>query len=246
MLKSISNLLAVGMLSSLALAQSATPAPANQTAVNPAPKTTTAAKTKAAPKPATPAKSTTASKPSTAPKSSTAKKTAPVPAVKPAAKPVAKKPAPAAAAKPVAKKPEVKKPAVKVAEKPKPSPAKTPAADEKVKTVALDPHRRDPFVNPLQLQEDKMRNTAACTTGARCLMIDQVVLKGVVKTQAGMIAMVENSAKKQYNLREKDPVYNGFVLKITGDTVVFKETTVDTLGKSTSKEVVKRVTVPAV
>jgi len=147
-------------------------------------------------------------------------------------------------------KPEAKKaaPAVKVAEKPKPSAAKTAAANEKeqVKTVALDPHRRDPFVNPLQLQEDKMRNTAACTTGARCLMIDQVVLKGVVKTQAGMIAMVENSAKKQYNLREKDPVYNGFVLKITGDTIVFKETTMDTLGKSTSKEVVKRVTVPAV
>jgi Tfp pilus assembly protein PilP len=112
--------------------------------------------------------------------------------------------------------------------------------------VALDPHRRDPFVNPLQLQEDKMKNTAACTTGARCLMIDQVVLKGVVKTQAGMIAMVENSAKKQYNLREKDPVYNGFVLKITGDTIVFKETTVDTIGKSNTREVVKRVTVPAV
>jgi len=135
---------------------------------------------------------------------------------------------------------------VKVADKPKPSAAKADSSDEKVKTVALDPHRRDPFVNPLQLQEDKMKNTAACTTGARCLMIDQVVLKGVVKTQAGMIAMVENSARKQYNLREKDPVYNGFVLKITGDTIVFKETTTDTLGKSTSKEVVKRVTVPAV
>lgn len=106
--------------------------------------------------------------------------------------------------------------------------------------------RRDPFVNPMQLQEDKMRNTEACTTGARCLMIDQVVLKGVVKTQAGMIAMVENAARKQYNLREKDPVYNGFVLKITGDTIVFKQSTVDNLGKTTDKEVVKRVTAPAV
>ena len=106
--------------------------------------------------------------------------------------------------------------------------------------------RRDPFVNPMQLQEEKMKGTTACTTGARCLMIDQVVLKGVVKTQQGMIAMVENAARKQYNLREKDPVYNGFVLKITGDTIVFKESIVDTLGKTTSKEVVKRVTVPSV
>jgi Tfp pilus assembly protein PilP len=73
-----------------------------------------------------------------------------------------------------------------------------------------------------------------------------VVLKGVVKTPAGMIAMVENAAKKQYNLREKDPVYNGFVLKITGDSIVFRETVTDLLGNSSSKEVVKRVTVPAV
>lgn len=151
--------------------------------------------------------------------------------------------------KPAAKVP-VKKvvSAPKVAGKPKPSPVKA-AGNEgriKVKTIAMDSRRRDPFVNPLQLQDDKLRNTAACTTGARCLMIDQVVLKGVVKTQAGMIAMVENASKKQYNLREKDPVYNGFVLKITGDTIVFKESNVDNLGKATSKEVVKRVTVPAV
>ncbi len=133
------------------------------------------------------------------------------------------------------------------AEKPKPSPIKDDSArDKKVKVIAMDPSRRDPFVNPIQLQEDKIKNTAACTTGARCLAIDQVILKGVVQTQAGMIAMVENAGRKQYNLREKDPVYNGFVLKITGDTIVFQETTVDNVGKATSKEVVKRVTVPAV
>jgi Tfp pilus assembly protein PilP len=77
-------------------------------------------------------------------------------------------------------------------------------------------------------------------------MIQQVVLKGVVKTQGGMIAMVENAAKKQYNLREKDPVFNGFVLKITSDSIVFRETVTDLLGNASSREVVKRVTVPAV
>ena len=123
---------------------------------------------------------------------------------------------------------------------------KDAAAKDKDKTAAMNPRHRDPFVNPLQLQDEKMRNTAACTTGARCLMIDQVVLKGVVKTTSGMIAMVENSARKQYNLREKDPVYNGFVLKITGDSIVFKESAIDTLGKTNTREVVKRVTVPAV
>ena len=227
MLKSISNLVLVGIMSGLAAAQTTNPAPANPPAANPT--AATKAKAKVPAKPTTAAKPTTPAKPAAASKPANKATTA------------AKKTTPPPAAKPAPKKPEVK-----VAEKPKPSPTKKAADDEKLKTVAMDPHRRDPFVNPLQLQEDRMKNTAACTTGARCLMIDQVVLKGVVKTQEGMIAMVENSAKKQYNLREKDPVYNGFVLKITGDTIVFKETTVDTLGKSTSKEVVKRVTVPAV
>ena len=91
-----------------------------------------------------------------------------------------------------------------------------------------------------------MRSTSVCTTGARCLIIDQVVLKGVVKTTSGMIAMVENAAKKQYNLREKDPVFNGVVQKISGDSVIFRETITDNLGKQTAKEVVKRVTAPVI
>ena len=143
--------------------------------------------------PGTPVK-TTAAKTQTPAKATVAIKTVAKPVVKPAAAP----------AKKVA-------PPVKTAEKAKPSPVKEATTKDKEKTVAMNAHHRDPFVNPMQLQEDKLKNTAACTTGARCLMIDQVVLKGVIKTTQGMIAMVENSARKQYNLREKDPVYNGFV-----------------------------------
>jgi Tfp pilus assembly protein PilP len=91
-----------------------------------------------------------------------------------------------------------------------------------------------------------MRSNPACTTGARCLVISQVVLKGVVKTQNGWIAMVENAAKKQYNLHEKDAVQNGVVTKITGDSIVFTETVTDPLGRPVSREVVKRVTAPVV
>ena len=78
------------------------------------------------------------------------------------------------------------------------------------------------------------------------MIIAQVVLKGTVKTKEGMIAMVENAAKKQYNLRENDQVLNAYVLKITGDSIVFRETVRDLLGKTTNKDVVKRVTVPAI
>ncbi|HUR36802.1 MAG TPA: hypothetical protein VM009_03230, partial [Terriglobales bacterium] len=105
--------------------------------------------------------------------------------------------------------------------------------------------RRDPFINPVKMRTERLEGPA-CTTGSRCLVADQVTLKGVVKTQQGMIAMVENTTKKQYNLREKDPIYNGFVLKITGDSVVFKENTTDNSGRPVTREVVKRVTVPVV
>lgn len=186
---------------------------------------------------------TSATKPATKPAPATT-------SAKPAASPAASKSAAPAAAKtqaPAPKpaaKPSAPKPAATMAEsKPK---AEKPAAAKPAATSTKYSGRRDPFVNPVKMRQERMATTAACTTGAKCLMIDQVVLKGIVKTQQGMIAMVENSAKKQYNLREKDPVYNGFVVKITGDSIVFKENTTDNSGRPTTREVVKRVTVPVV
>jgi len=82
--------------------------------------------------------------------------------------------------------------------------------------------------------------------GKRCLAIDQISLKGVVKADSGMIAVVVNSLNKAYFLRENDPVFNGYVVKITGDSIVFQETLQDRLGKSFTREVVKKITTPAV
>jgi Tfp pilus assembly protein PilP len=232
------NFLIIGLLAGTALAQTAaTPA---KTAT---PTPSSATKSTAAPttKPAAATKTTTATP------AATSAKTSAKPAVKPASqllkpsttmapkKSVAVSPKPKPVTPVVPKKAEVKeaKPAVKKEVKETKAPVKTAA-------------RRDPFISPIRLQEDKMKSTSICTTGARCLIIDQVVLKGIVKTTSGMIAMVENAAKKQYNLKEKDPVFNGFVLKISGDTVVFRETITDNLGNQTAKEVVKRVTAPVI
>ena len=85
-----------------------------------------------------------------------------------------------------------------------------------------------------------------CGTGKRCLVIDQTNLQGVVKAPNGMIAVVANSANKAYFLRENDPVYNGYVMRITPDTVVFRETITDKLGRTSTREVVKKVNAPAV
>jgi len=103
--------------------------------------------------------------------------------------------------------------------------------------------RRDPFVSPVV---NRSMIGSGCSTGKRCLAIDQINLKGVVKADSGMIAVVVNSLNKAYFLRENDPVFNGFVVKITGDSIIFKETIQDHLGKSMTREVTKKITTSAV
>ncbi len=101
--------------------------------------------------------------------------------------------------------------------------------------------KRDPFFSPVVQQ-----GGSGCSTGKKCLEIGAINLRGVVKSDSGFIAVVTNSLNKAYFLRENDPVFNGYVVKITGDSVVFQETIQDKLGKSFTREVVKRIFTPAV
>ena len=101
--------------------------------------------------------------------------------------------------------------------------------------------KRDPFFSPVVQQQG-----SGCSTGKKCLEINAINLRGVVKSDNGFIAVVTNNIGKAYFLRENDPVFNGFVVKITGDSVVFHETVQDKLGKTSTHEVVKRIFTPAV
>jgi Tfp pilus assembly protein PilP len=102
--------------------------------------------------------------------------------------------------------------------------------------------KRDPFFSPVVQQQ----GGSGCSTGKKCLEIGQINLRGVVKSEAGFIAVVTNSLNKAYFLHENDPVFNGYVVKITGDSVVFQETVQDKLGKPGTREIVKKITTPAV
>jgi len=102
--------------------------------------------------------------------------------------------------------------------------------------------RRDPFISPVVSRA----GGPGCSTGKKCLEIGTINLRGVVRSENGFIAVVSNSLNKAYFLRENDPVFNGYVMKITGDSVVFQETLQDRLGKSFTREVVKKITAPAV
>jgi Tfp pilus assembly protein PilP len=131
-------------------------------------------------------------------------------------------------------------PAVKapVAEPVKAVSAPAPKPEEKKWAMS---GKRDPFFSPVVQQ-----NGSGCSTGKKCLEIGAINLRGVVKSDAGFIAVVTNNLNKAYFLRENDPVFNGYVVKITGDSVVFQETIQDKLGKSFTREVVKRIFTPAV
>jgi Tfp pilus assembly protein PilP len=102
--------------------------------------------------------------------------------------------------------------------------------------------KRDPFISPVV----NHAGGSGCSTGKKCLEIGAINLRGVVHSDAGFIAVVTNSLNKAYFLRENDPVFDGYVVKITGDSIVFKETLQDRLGKSFTREVVKKITTPAV
>lgn len=212
----------------------AKPSGASTTAVKPMPVSATTAKP-AAKNP----------QPAKVPMPAAASKAKPaVVAVKPATvKPAVPKAAPIATAAPkvaVQKGSKTAQPKVKEAMVKTESPAPEP------KPVINLTSRRDPFTSPVT-RALAVNQGPGCSSGKRCLAVDQMILRGIVRSPNGMIAVVENGAKRAYFLRENDPVWHGTVVKINGDSVVFREETVDSkTGKSSTHEVVKRVNAPVV
>jgi len=227
------------------------PASAQTSSASPTLKPATA---KGVPATAAPAKATVPVKSSLAPVVKAAVKAvpakpAPVPAKTSAvpgkAAPAPAKAVPAVAPKAAAAKSSPAKPAV-------PNQPKAPEAAASTTLEAPKPEKqedkkysmtgkRDPFVSPVVNRQ----SGSGCSTGKKCLDIEQVALRGVVKSDNGMIAVVTNGLNKAYFLRENDPVFNGYVEKITVDSIVFKETFQDRLGKPFTKDVVKRILTPA-
>jgi hypothetical protein len=123
-------------------------------------------------------------------------------------------------------------------------PGEAAVREEQVKPTSKNSAngRRDPFISPVVSRA----GGSGCSTGKKCLEIGAINLRGVVHGESGFIAVVSNSLNKAYFLRENDPVFNGYVVKITGDSIVFQETVQDRLGKTFTREVVKKITTPAV
>jgi Tfp pilus assembly protein PilP len=125
--------------------------------------------------------------------------------------------------------------------------AKTSATPTKADTTAkvVQPEMkrppkdaRDPFISIIRT--DKTGATP-CASGKKCLVIGEIVFRGIMKSSSSTIAVVENPEKKTYFLRENDPVFNGNVVKITNDSIVFREQVIDPAGRRSTREITKHV-----
>ncbi len=77
--------------------------------------------------------------------------------------------------------------------------------------------------------------------GKRGLVIARLKLEGIVLHQGEFIAVVDDFRNRAFFLRETDVLYNGMVEKITWDSIVFEENVLDSQGRVTTREVVRRL-----
>lgn len=101
--------------------------------------------------------------------------------------------------------------------------------------------RRDPFKSLLG-GRDRPELRGPRPEGVPGLLIDELDLTGLFRTRQGWVAQVQAAAKeKSYLLSEGDELYDGDVVSITGDEVVFKQIVQDPTALKPFREVAKKL-----
>lgn len=99
--------------------------------------------------------------------------------------------------------------------------------------------RRDPFKSLLVVSEvPDLRGPRP--DGIPGLLIDEVVLTGIFRTPQGRVAQVQSAdGMKSFLLREGDELYDGDVVRVTENEVVFKQIVQDPTALKPFRDVVK-------
>ncbi len=99
--------------------------------------------------------------------------------------------------------------------------------------------RRDPFqslIGPaLKLQ------TGARPQGPPGFLIDEIKIQGVVKTRSGLVAMINGPDNKSYLVKIGDKVLDGEIIRITPNSIVFRQEVNDPTRIERFREVVKEI-----
>jgi hypothetical protein len=99
-------------------------------------------------------------------------------------------------------------------------------------------NRRDPFKSLLAAQ-DRPDLRGPRPEGVPGLLIDEIDLTGIFRTSKGFVAQVRANQKKSFLLREGDQLYDGDVVSINRNEVVFKQIVQDPTALKPFREVVK-------
>jgi type IV pilus assembly protein PilP len=121
----------------------------------------------------------------------------------------------------------------------KPAPAQ-PAPPEAPAYTYQPEGRRDPFVSLLVRGSDPA-SAASRPPGLPGLLINEVVVKGIVRDKSGFIGMIQGPDTKTHIVRAGDRLMDGTVKSITADTVVFSQDVTDPLSLVKQREVRKAV-----
>ncbi|HYL06759.1 MAG TPA: hypothetical protein VE075_12010 [Thermoanaerobaculia bacterium] len=107
-------------------------------------------------------------------------------------------------------------------------------------TFTYDPgNRRDPFKS-LLIAADRPEFRGPRPEGIPGLLIDEIDLKGIFRTARGYVAQVNASnQKKSYLIKEGDQLYDGDVVSIGKNEVVFKQIVQDPSALKPFREIVK-------
>jgi type IV pilus assembly protein PilP len=100
--------------------------------------------------------------------------------------------------------------------------------------------RRDPFrslIGPSPKIESSDR-----PPGTPGFLIDEMDLQGIVRTGNDWVAMVNGPDNNGYLLRSGDKVFDGEVIRVNRDSIVFRQVVNDPLSVARYREVVKDLT----
>ena len=119
--------------------------------------------------------------------------------------------------------------------------ASTPAAAPAVPSSPASSYevsgRRDPFVALNRASEPK--GSRAKTSGLSSLAINEATVKGVVKSQGRLVALVQAPDNKTYIVRPNDRLLDGAVRAVTPEAVVFVQHVNDPLSLVRQREIRK-------
>jgi Tfp pilus assembly protein PilP len=144
---------------------------------------------------------------------------------------------------PAAPAPEATKPAAVIAPVPD-SPGQSMIEQEESalagRSYSYDPAgRRDPFRSLLVREQNK--GGAERPPGIAGISVDDLVVHGIWKTKSGYVAQIRATDNKSYLIRAGDLLYDGEVVRVGPNEVVFRQNINDPQSVKPFREVTKQL-----